>query len=293
MTDDYGAMIKTNGALTRHKARLVANGKSQEACFDFTETFSLVVKGADLAYILLYIDDIVLAASSPKVLGLIIESLKTEFPMTDLGKIHHFLGMKASYNEQGPLLSQATYLSEILTRAGMQACKSCATPVDLKSKLSVNSGEPVTDATEYKSLAGALHFLTFTRTDISYAIHQVCLYMHDPKKPLVQALKRIIRYIKSTLHHRIQLVKGSLTSFTVYSDADWTGFLDTRRSTSGYYVFLGQNIISWSVKRQQTVSRSSSEAECKGVENTVAELCWIRNLMLELHFPHQGVCCLP
>lgn len=109
--------------------------------------------------------------------------------------------------------------------------------------------------------------------------------MHAPRKPHLAALKRIIKYIKGTLHYGLQLVKGSLNSLTAYSDVDWGGCPDTRRSTSGYCVFLGPNLISWSAKRQPTFSRSSSEAEYKGVANTVAELCWIRNLMLELHFP--------
>ena len=108
--------------------------------------------------------------------------------------------------------------------------------------------------------------------------------MHCPRQPHFQALRRIIRYIKGSLHHGLQLTKGPIDTLTAYSDADWGGCPDTRRSTSGYCVFLGPNLISWSAKRQPTVSRSSSEAEYKGVANTVAELCWIRNLMIELHW---------
>lgn len=165
----------------------------------------------------------------------------------------------------------------------MGECKPCATPVDLKSKLSNNIGEPVKDPTAYRRLAWALQYLTFTRPDISYAVHQVCLYMHDPRLPHLHALRRIIRYIKGTISHGLQLIKGEIDCLTAYSDADWGGCPDTRRSTSGYCVFLGPNLVSWSAKRQPTVSRSSSEAEYKGVANTVAELCWLRNLMLELH----------
>lgn len=111
------------------------------------------------------------------------------------------------------------------------------------------------------------------------------MYMHDPRHPHLQALKCIIKYIQGTFHHGLQLFKGYLNSLIAYSDADWTGCPDTKRSTSGYYVFLGLNLISWSVKRQPTISRSSPGAEYKRVANTVAKLCWIRNLMLELHFP--------
>lgn len=101
----------------------------------------------------------------------------------------------------------------------------------------------------------------------------------------MQALRRIIRYIQGTLHHGLQLYQGKLGSLTAYSDSDWAGCSDTRRSTSGYCVYLGENLISWSSKRQQIVSRLSTEAEYKGVANVVAETSWIRNLLLEMHCP--------
>lgn len=155
----------------------------------------------------------------------------------------------------------------------MSDCKPIATPVDLKSTLSTGFEERIKNATEYRSLAGALQYLTFTSPNISYAVHQICLYMHDPRQPHMHALRRIIRYIQGTLSYGLQFIKGFINSLTAYSDADWAGCPDTRRSTSGYCVFLGPNLVSWSAKRQPTASRSSSEAEYKGVANSVAELC--------------------
>lgn len=242
-------------------------------------------RGCDCAYLLLYVDDILLTASSTLLLQKIISKLKTEFPMTDMSKLHHFLGIKADFNAKGLFLSQSVYTKDIITRAGMEDCKPLATPVDLQSKLSIDDGEPIDNPTYYRSLAGALQYLTFTRPDISYAVHQICLYMHQPRVPHLNALKRIIRYLQGTPHFGIQMTKGCLDTLTAYSDADWAGCPDTRRSTSGYCVFLGPNLISWSAKRQPTPSRSSSEAEYKGVANTVAELTWIRNLLLEIHRP--------
>lgn len=177
-------------------------------------------QGNKLAYILLYVDDIILTASSTDLMNKIIQQLKSEFPMTDMGKLHHFLGVKADFNDTGLFLSQQNYSRDILKRAGMEDCKPCATPVDLKSKLSATSGEKVQDPTLYRSLAGALQYLTFTRPDIAYGVHQVCLYMHDPRVPHMHALRRIIRYIKGTLGHGLQMVKGEVSSLTAYSDAD-------------------------------------------------------------------------
>jgi hypothetical protein len=109
--------------------------------------------------------------------------------------------------------------------------------------------------------------------------------MHDPREPHLAALKRILRYVRGTLDLGFLLQPSDSGDLIVYSDADWAGCPDTRRSTSGYDVFLGDNLVSWSSKRQNTVSRSSAEAEYRTMANDVAEATWLRQLLLELHAP--------
>ncbi|GKD18756.1 ribonuclease H-like domain-containing protein [Tanacetum coccineum] len=109
--------------------------------------------------------------------------------------------------------------------------------------------------------------------------------MHDPRDPHFTALKCILRYVRGTLDYGLQLHVSSTTQLSVYTNADWVGFSVTRRSTSGYCVFLGDNLLSWSAKRQVTLSRSSAEVEYRGVANVVAQTAWIRNLLCELHTP--------
>ncbi|GKG07660.1 ribonuclease H-like domain-containing protein, partial [Tanacetum coccineum] len=109
--------------------------------------------------------------------------------------------------------------------------------------------------------------------------------MHDPREPHFAALKRILWYVRGTLDHGLQLHVSTTTQLTAYTDADWAGCPVTRRSTSGYCVFLGDNILSWSVKRHVTLSRYCVEAKYRGVANVVAETAWIRNLLRELHTP--------
>ncbi|GJS66086.1 ribonuclease H-like domain-containing protein [Tanacetum coccineum] len=185
-------------------------------------------QGTDTAYLLLYVDDIVLIASSESI--------------------------SVTRDSSGLFLSQKKYAVEILERAHMVTCNPCRTPVDTESKLGAD-GDPV------------------------------CLYMHDPREPHFSALKRIMRYVQGTLDYGLQLFSSSTTDLVAYSDADWAGCPTTRRSTSGYCVFLGNNLLSWSSKRQPTLSRSSAEAEYRGVANAVAETCWLRNLLRELHTP--------
>ncbi|KAJ9547690.1 hypothetical protein OSB04_020233 [Centaurea solstitialis] len=241
--------------------------------------------GHDVAYLLLYVDDIILTASSDTLRRRIISRLGSEFAMKDLGPLSYFLGISVKQHQNGLFLSQSTYAKQILARANMSACNPTTTPVDPTSKLSATSGPPVKDPTLYRSLAGALQYLTFTRPDISYAVQQVCLFMHDPRESHLQALRRILRYIQGTIQFGLHLSSSPSLNLQAYTDADWGGCPDTRRSTSGYCVFLGDNLISWSSKRQPTLSRSSAEAEYRGVANVVAETCWLRNLLLELCCP--------
>jgi len=126
----------------------------------------------------------------------------------------------------------------------MSECHSTMTPVDCKSKLSATDGPPVADPSEYRSIASALQYLTLTQPDLAYAVQQVCLFMHDPQEPHLALVKRIMRYVKGTLSSGLQIGVGAVDSLTAYSDADWAGCPDSRRSTSGYCVYLGDTLVS-------------------------------------------------
>jgi hypothetical protein len=243
-------------------------------------------RNMESVYLLLYVDDIVLTASSEQLLRQTIMALKREFSLKDLGTLHYFLGVAISRSSEGMFLSQRQYIIDILDRASMSECNPCSTPVDTQSKLGA-AGTVLADPSTYRSLVGALQYLSFTRPDVAYAVQQVCLYMHDPHEPHLNAVKRILRYLRGTLDYGLTILSSSLTSLTAYTDADWAGCPDTCKSTSGYGVFLGDNLVSWSSKRQHTVSRSSAEAKYRGVANVVAEACWLRQLLSELHRPLQ------
>jgi hypothetical protein len=107
--------------------------------------------------------------------------------------------------------------------------------------------------------------------------------MHAPHEPHRALIKCILRYVKGTLSSGLHIGAGPVDKLTAYSDADWTGCPDSRRSTSGYCVYLDDTLVSWSSKRQTTVSRSSAEAEYRAVAHVVAECCWLQQLLQELH----------
>jgi hypothetical protein len=156
-------------------------------------------RSSDTIYLLLYVDDIILTASSTELLRRTIFALRQEFAMKDLGPLHHFLGITVEHHPDGLFLHQRTYTHDILKREVMADCKPCTTLVDLQAKLADDSGPPVADAPQFRSIAGALQYLTFTRPDIAYAVQQICLHMHDPREPHLTAMKHILRYIRAPL----------------------------------------------------------------------------------------------
>lgn len=241
--------------------------------------------GSDMAYLLLYVDDIVLSASSSALLQWIISHLGTTFAMKDIGPLKFFLGVQVTHTAQGFFLSQEQYTEDVIDRAGMANCKSTITPVDTKPKLSTSDGQLVSDASHYRSIVGALQYLTLMRPDVAYAVNQACLHMHAPRDAHWNLVKRILWYLRGTITQGLHITKSASLSLVAYSDTDWAGCPDTRRSTSGYCMFLGDSLVSRSSKRQTTVSRSSAEAEYRAVANAAAECCWIWNLLGELYCP--------
>nr|XP_020175485.1 uncharacterized mitochondrial protein AtMg00810-like [Aegilops tauschii subsp. strangulata] len=147
-------------------------------------------QGATTAYLLMYVDDIILTASSPAVLQQVTARLGTEFALKDLGALLYFLGIEVVRRATGLFLHQQKYASELLERAGMLNCKPASTPVDTKAK---------------------------------YVVQQVCLHMHAPRDTHWALVKRILRYIRGTTAMGLTLTISPDTSLVAYSDADWAG----------------------------------------------------------------------
>ncbi|XP_066317652.1 uncharacterized mitochondrial protein AtMg00810-like [Miscanthus floridulus] len=239
-------------------------------------------------FVLVYVDDIIVASSSTAATHALLQDLQHEFALKDLGDLHYFLGIEVKRNQEGLVLSQQKYASDILSRAGMSNCKSIDTPLATSEKLSLTDGDKLgtEDSTKYHSMVGALQYLTLTRPDICYAVNKVCQFLHAPTMVHWSAVKRILRYIKGSWNTGLKISKSNSMIISAFSDADWAGCVDDRRSTGGFAVFLGSNIISWSARKQATVSRSSTEAEYKALANATAKMMWVQKLLQELGVPH-------
>jgi hypothetical protein len=172
-------------------------GFSQSRC---DNSLFIYKKDGHISYLLLYVDDIILTTSSSTLRKSIISLLSSEFAMKDLGHLSYFLGIGVTRHKHGLFLSQKKYTETILSRAGMSSCKSCPTPVDTKPKMSATDSVPHADPSLY-SLAGALQYLTFTRPDISYAVQQICLFMHNPMETYMHALHQILQSSSLPIFH--------------------------------------------------------------------------------------------
>ncbi|KAD3338470.1 hypothetical protein E3N88_06134 [Mikania micrantha] len=239
-------------------------------------------QGDCLMYLLVYVDDLILTGNKPVMLSNFISRLHQEFAIKDLGSLNYFLGLEVMHTENGLFLSQAKYALDILTRAGLVDVKPVSTPLATTDAFT-SDGTPYSNPTFYRSIVGALQYLTITRPDLAYAVNQACQFLHAPTDHHFQLVKRILRYVKGTLSHGLVFQRPKHTTILGYSDADWARCIETRRSTYGYSIFLGGNLVSWSAKKQPTVSRSSCESEYRAMANTAAEIIWITHLLRELN----------
>ena len=170
-------------------------------------------------------------------------------------------------SKQGINICQRKYVLDILHDAGMLGSKPVFTPIDYAVRLHQQSGTPLDDTTasSYRRLIGRLIYLTNTRPDITFAMQHLSQFVAHPSSAHQQAAYRILRYLKAAPGSGIFFSASSILQLKAFSDSDWAGCIDTRRSITDYSVYLGNSLISWKSKKQATVSRSSSEAEYRAI----------------------------
>jgi histone deacetylase 1/2 len=245
-------------------------------------------------FVLVYVDDIIVSSSSNKATSALLQDLGAAFALKDLGELHYFLGIEVKKQNGDIILTQQKYALDLLAKVGMRDSKVASTPLSASDKLSAFEGNPLgpNDSSRYRSIVGALQYLTLTRPDIAFSVNKVCQYLHAPTTVHWTAVKRILRYITGTASLGLTFRKSPSTLVNAFSDADWAGCVDDRKSTGGFAVYFGPNLISWSARKQPTVSRSSTEAEYKALANATAEIIWVESLLKELGVKRKQTSCL-
>jgi len=218
------------------------------------------------------------------------EQLSTEFEMKNLGVLKYFLGIKVARSRRGIFLSQRKYVLDLLIEVGMLDYKLADTATVQNKKLGVYLDQEPADKERYQRLVGKLIYLSHTHPDISYGVRLVSQFMHCPSKDHMEVVGRILRYLKSALGRELMFSKNGHLDIEGYTDADWAGNLFDRKSRSGYFTFVGGDLVTWRSKKQKVVALSSTEAELRGMPKGFCELLWIRRLLSKIGFtPKSGM----
>ena len=229
-----------------------------------------------LIYLLMYVDDIIVTSNDASQVHNLIATLGQVFELKDLGHLNYFLGIQITQSSCGLTLTQTSDVLHNMENSKPTKTLSCSS-----TRLVPHDVVPLFDPTQYRSMVGALQYLTLTRPYIAFSVQQLCQFMSHPTTTHLEATKRVLCYISGTLHLGISFTPGPLT-LTMFSDTNWVVDPTDRHSTTSLLVFLGNNPISRSAKKQSTVSRSSIEAEYRALASTAAELSWLRTLFKEL-----------
>ena len=239
--------------------------------------------GAHRLIVGVYVDDLVITGSSTVDIAQFKEEMKGTFQMSDLGLLHYYLGLEVAQTADGITVCQSAYAAKILDSAGMRGCNPCATPMEARLKLSKSSAAPAVDQTMYRSIVGSLRYLVNSRPDLAYSVGYISRFMEKPTTEHLAAVKRVLRYVAGTLNFGCQYKRktGDL-QLRAFSDSDHAGDVDTRKSTTGVFFFLGENLITWQSQKQKVVALSSCEAEYIAATTAVCQGVWLARLLAEL-----------
>lgn len=210
--------------------------------------------------------------------------MKENFAMTDLGKMRYFLGVEVTQDTKGIFIAQQKYAKEILSRFGMEQCNMVCNPIVPGNRLSKDDNGKRVDAANFKQMVGCLMYLLATRPDLAYVVCLIARYKEKPTEMHFAAAKRILRYLKGSLQYGILYKKGAMScELEGWSDSDYAGDLDDRKSTSGYVYKFGSGAISWSSKKQAIVTLSTTEAEFVAASSCACQGIWLRKILHHLY----------
>eukprot|EP00253_Pinus_taeda_P031357 PITA_31357 len=297
----YKTKSNVERKIERHKARLVVKGYKQQYGRDYEETFAPVARmETPLGYekkgpehkVCRLKKALYGLKQAPRAWYSRIDFYlpenqfdkfrKDEFEMTDMGFLRYFLGIEVDQNENGIFISQAIYVNEVLDRFNMQECKAAITLTVMGLKLSKEDSNKDFDPRLYKSIVVSLMYLTATRPDIMFAVSLISRFMERPKEGHWQAAKRILRYVKGTKMFGILYNVSEYSDLVGYTDSDWAGSVDDRKSTSCYIFHMGSGAISWASKKQSIVALSTAEAEYVAATAATCQAVWMRRMLRSL-----------
>ena len=246
----------------------------------------------DVCHIGVYVDDIVIGGESTAKIEKIKRELNSKFDVKDLGKLTYFLGMKVEQDleEHQTWIGQPAFIERLLKEFKMDESKPVVTPADPSQKLlQTSDDEECVDQQQYQSLVGSLLYLSVcTRPDITFAVSTLAKFSAKPAQRHWTAAKRVLRYLRGTTQYGIIYRKEEEPGLIGFSDADWAGDQNDRKSTLGYIFQVGSGAIYWKSKKQDCVALSTAEAEYVALSSATQESVWLRRLFADLGIPPEG-----
>ena len=201
--------------------------------------------------------------------------MQAEFEMSMIGELTHFLGLQICQQDSGIFLSQSKNAKNLVKKFGLEFASSVRTHMSPNVKLTVDLLGKSVDPSLYRSMIGSLLYLIASRPDISYSIGVCARYQANPKESHMTTLKRIIKYVKTTAEFSVWYNKDTSDVLARNSDADWAGNADDRKSTLEGCFYVGNNLVSWVSKKQNSISLSTVEAEYIAVGSCCTQLLWM------------------
>jgi len=258
-----------------------------ERCFCEHTLFTKSAKEGKILIVSLYVDDLIYTGNDQGMCDEFKESMMLVFYMTNLEKMRYFLGIEVLQNTNGIFVCQQKYAQEVLIRFNMVECNPVKNPIVPGMKLSRTDTRPKADATLYKQAVGSLMYLTATRPDLMYVVSLISRFMENPSESHWNAVKRILRYIKGTIELGMLYKRGEDITLVAYTDSDYAGDVDDRKSTSGFVFSLGTGAVSWSSKKQPIVTLSTTEPEYIVAASCACQCIWIMRILETIGFKGQ------
>lgn len=283
----YGLKQAPRAWYSRIEAYFIKEGFERCSC-----EHTLFIKtgaGGKILIVSLYVDDLIFTGNDESMFVKFKNSMKLEFDMTDLGKMKYFLGVEVLQNPEGIYISQRKYAQEVLEKFKMETSNSVKNPIVPGIRLMKDEEGSKVDATMYKQLVGSLMYITATRPDLMYVVSLISRFMASPTELHLQAAKRVLRYLKGTVDLGVFYRKKGKGELMAYTDSDYAGDVDDRKSTSGYVFLLSEGAVSWSSKKQPVVTLSTTEAEFVAAASCACQGVWMRRVLEKLGHS-QGKC---
>ncbi|WVZ94146.1 LOW QUALITY PROTEIN: hypothetical protein U9M48_040077 [Paspalum notatum var. saurae] len=240
------------------------------------KTLFLLSRGGDTLIVQIYVDDIIFGGSSHALVSSFAERMSRKFEMSLMGELQFFLGLQIKQGPEGTFVHQAKYTRDILKRFEMGDSKPMTTPMSTNTALDADEDGEAVDQKEFRGMIGSLLYLTATKPDIQFAVCLCAHYQASPRISHRQAVKRIFRYLKFTPELGLWYSSGSSLFLRGFSDADHAGCRIDRKSTSGTCQLLGTSLVSWSSRKQASVSLSTTEAEYIAVASCCSQFLWMK-----------------